>query len=120
MRFLLAIAMTLQLTTTLFAQDSSKLILLYMQMRHCPWCHKMNEEVFENPQIMKRLQSMYKIEKKYRGADNLPEFVQPRYYPTTYIISTEGKLLDELPGYMDSKRFIEYLEELYELENAGL
>ena len=91
-----------------------------MEMEHCPWCHKMNEEIFDNPKIRQKLQTMYTIEKKMRGTENLPDFVKPKYYPTTYILSADGKeLLDELPGYMNPERFMDYLGELYELETKG-
>jgi len=119
MRFLVSFFLILQLTTTLSAQSAPKLQLLFVEMKQCPWCHKMNDEIFDNPKIRKQLDTMYTIQKKYRGTDNLPEFVHPRYYPTTYIISPEGKLLDELPGYMDPARFLDYLSELYELEIEG-
>ncbi len=116
MRLILPLLLLFQLSTLFAATNVPKLKLLYMQMQHCPWCHKMNKEIFENPNILQKLQKMYTIEKKFRGDDNLPDFVQPRYYPTTYIISADGKLLDELPGYMDPERFTDYLYELYELE----
>jgi len=119
MRFLLPLLLILQLSTSLFADAKPKLQLLFMEMEYCPWCHKMNAEVFENPKIRKKLDTMYHVTKKLRGAENLPEFVKPRYYPTTYIISPEGKLLDELPGYMNPARFLDYLTELYELETSG-
>jgi len=102
----------------LHAANGDKLQLLYMQMKHCPWCHKMNEEIFDNPEIVSKLRMMYTIRKKYRGDKELPAFVQPRFYPTTYILSADGKkLLDELPGYMEPQHFLEYLTELYELEH---
>jgi len=119
MRFLFSLFLLFQLSTAVFAQNSPKLQLLFMEMEHCPWCHKMNEEIFDNPKIRKKLDTMYIISKKLRDAENLPEFVKPRYYPTTYIISREGKLLDELPGYMNPARFLDYLTELYELETSG-
>ncbi len=121
MKTVLTLLFVLQLTTALFAQSNTpKLQLLYMQMQHCPWCHKMNREVFENPAIMQKLQSMYIIKKKNRGDRDLPAFVRPRFYPTTYILSADGKkLLDELPGYMEPKRFADYLSDLYEIETEG-
>ncbi len=119
MRLLFPLLLMLQLSTSLLAQNTPKLQLLFMEMEHCPWCHKMNEEIFDNPKIRKKLDTMYTVIKKLRGTENLPKFVQPRYYPTTYIISPEGKLLDELPGYMEQTRFLDYLTELYELETSG-
>ncbi len=105
------------ITVSLFGASQPKLKILYMQMHHCPWCHKMNKEVFENPKITQKLSKMYTIESRFRGDTDLPPFIQPRFYPTTYVLSTDGKkLVDELPGYMEPDRFLDYLTELYELE----
>ena len=121
MRFLFLFALFFQTGTTLLADTIPKLQLLYVEMEHCPWCHRMNEEVFENPEIAKQLRRMYTIQKRRKDAQELPDFVHPRYYPTTYILSADGqKLLDELPGYMDPKRFLDYLKALYELEKEEL
>ena len=104
--------------STIHAQ-TSKMQLLYVEMEHCPWCHKMNSEIFDNPKIYDQLKSMYKITKMKKGAATLPAFLHPRYYPTTYILSEDGqKVIDELPGYMGSARFLDYLKDLYEIENS--
>ncbi len=121
MRHVLKIVLIMLMTQGLFAGAEPKLKLLFMEMEQCPWCHRMNEEIFENEKIMQKLRRMYSIEKRMRGAAGLPEAVKPRYYPTTYIFSADGKkVLDELPGYMDPKRFVDYLSELYELEKESL
>jgi thioredoxin-related protein len=104
----------------LFAAEAPKLKLLYLEMEHCPWCHRMNEEVFDNRTVADKLKQMYTIEKMLRGEKDLPASLKPKYYPTTYIFSADGKrLLDELPGYMEPKRFLEYLTELYQLEKEA-
>ena len=116
----LPLLLLLSLFLPLFAAEPAKLKLLYVEMEHCPWCHRMNAEVFENPKIAEKLKQMYTIERKLRGEKDLPASVKPKYYPTTYIFSADGKkLLDELPGYMDPKRFTEYLTELYEMEHEA-
>lgn len=97
--------------------ESPKLQLLFLKMEHCPWCQRMEQDVFEDPKILKKLQAMYVIKKVERGDPTLPSSLHPRFYPTTYIFTPDGKkLLDELPGYMEPKRFLDYLQELYALE----
>ncbi len=114
---LISAFLLLFLAVGLFGATQPKLKLLYMQMSHCPWCHKMTREVFENPKIATELAKMYTIESRFRGDSDLPSFIQPRFYPTTYILTPDGKkVLDELPGYMEPDRFLDYLTELYELE----
>ncbi len=117
-RYLIVILLTV--TTILHAAPKPRLQLLYVEMEACPWCHRMNAEIFENPKIASKLAAMYEIKKRYKGAPDLPAFAKPRYYPTTYILSPDGKkVLDELPGYMEPGRFLDYLQELYALENES-
>ena len=97
--------------------DEKKLILVYTQMEHCPWCHKMNKETMDNPLFKSRYEKQYILAKITRESGDIPSFLEPKYFPTTYILSADGaKVLDELPGYMPSERFVDYLEDLYEVE----
>lgn len=98
--------------------DEKKLVLVYIEMEFCPWCHKMNLETLENKEALKELKKEYLIAKIEKESGDVPLFLHPKYYPTSYILSSDGsKVIDELPGYMPKKRFLSYLKFLYELEN---
>ncbi len=102
--------------STLNASDF-KLNMLFVESEHCRWCEKMDNEIFENEKIATDLRNMYEIKKVKRGSKEIPKFIKPKYYPTTYILSSDSKkLIDELPGYMKPERFMEYVTELYDLE----
>ncbi len=97
--------------------DDKKLIIVYMEMEHCPWCHKMNRETMDNPKYKAIYEKEYILAKITKESGNVPLFLSPKYYPTTYILSSDGsEVLDELPGYMASERFVDYLQELYDVE----
>ena len=117
--FILSVVMLLTTVTTtqLYAASEPKLQLLYVEMAHCPWCHRMEEEIFKNPKWRTEIQKHYTIRKIEKSEEALPLDLKPRFFPTTYILSADDtKLLDELPGYMEPDRFLDYLTELYELE----
>jgi len=97
--------------------DDKKLIIVYMEMEHCPWCHKMNRETMDNPKYKAQYEKEYILAKITKESGDTPLFLFPKYYPTTYILSSDGsQVLDELPGYMASERFVDYLHELYTVE----
>jgi len=97
--------------------DDKKLIIVYMEMEHCPWCHKMNRETMDNPKYKALYEKEYILAKITKESGDVPLFLSPKYYPTTYILSSDGaQVLDELPGYMASERFVDYLQELYDVE----
>ncbi len=109
----------LLLFQTLYATTPPKMILVFTEMVHCPWCHKMRRETIDEPSALKEIQKYYIITKITRESGDIPLFLHPKYYPTTYILSWDGsRIIEELPGYMPKGHFLEYLEELYEVENS--
>jgi thioredoxin-related protein len=108
------------LTISLFAETPikrDKMILLYVEMDYCPWCQRMDKEVFENSKNFDYLQKLYTIKRVKRGGT--PAFVKAKYYPTTFILSSDGKeIVDELPGYMKAEDYLDYLNTLVEVENS--
>jgi thioredoxin-related protein len=113
---LLTLFLLLNLQAKIIPEDK-KLIIVYMEMKHCPWCHKMNRETIDNPKYKAIYEKEYILTKITKESGNVPLFLTPKYYPTTYILSSDGsQVLDELPGYMASARFVDYLHELYTVE----
>ena len=108
-------------TVSLFSavtQKHDKMILLYVEMDNCPWCKKMNREVFDDSSNLNELQKLYEIKKVKKGSSDIPSFIKTKYYPTTYILSSDGKkVIDELPGYMKAEDYLDYLKTLDEVEN---
>jgi len=97
--------------------DEKKLVLVYIEMEHCGWCKKMQKETLDEPHSKAMLQERYLIAKIKKESGDVPLFLNPNFFPTTYILSSDGsKVIDELPGYMQNGRFLEYLKELYEVE----
>jgi thioredoxin-related protein len=79
---------------------------------------KMDREVFDNSDNLKRLEKLYFVKRLTKESAEIPTYIQPKYYPSTYILSSDGeKIIDELPGYMKAEDYMEYLELLVEVEN---
>jgi hypothetical protein len=87
-------------------------------MDNCPWCKKMDREVFDDSSNLNDLQKSYKIKRVKKGSSDIPSFIQTKYYPTTYILSSDSsKVIDELHVYMKAVEYLDYLKTLYEVEN---
>ncbi len=115
--FLLALLLLLNLHATPIA-DEKKLILVFIEMEHCGWCKKMKRETLDKADSKAEIEKRYLIAKIEKESGDVPLFLHPRFFPTTYVLSSDGsKILEELPGYMENRRFLEYLTELYEVEN---
>jgi len=115
---LLALLIALHSHAAPIAEDK-KLILVFTEMTYCPWCHKMTRETIDEPEAKNEIEKRYIIAKITRESGDIPLFLHPRYYPTSYILSADGnKIVDELPGYMEKSRFLAYIKDLYDLETS--
>lgn len=95
-----------------------KLILLYVEMKNCPWCIKMDREVFDNESNLNELEKNYHVQRLRKCDGFVPDDIEIKYYPTTIILSSDGSVVvDELPGYMKAKDYMEYLQILHEFES---
>jgi thioredoxin-related protein len=114
---------TLFLITTLFAADKheeKKLVMLFVTLEHCTWCKKMEKEVFLDSEVNATLQKQFTIKKVLYGKDVLPNFIKPKHFPTTYVLSLdETKVIDSLVGYREKKKFLKFFEGTYRYEMEG-
>jgi thioredoxin-related protein len=99
------------------AFNEKKLILLSVTKEFCPYCIKMEKDVFENTLYR------HQIEKKYlhvtinRENPELPQALHVKYFPTNLILSPKDlKIIDDFAGYIEPVSFIELLDEVYEQE----
>jgi thioredoxin-related protein len=96
---------------------SDKLLMIYVEKNGCGWCKKMDKEIIENPKALKKIHKQYVLKKMLSENGDLPSFINPRYFPTTYILNPEGtKIIEELPGYMEKSRFLDFINEVYNIE----
>ncbi len=102
------------------AKMQKKLVLVEISKKNCPYCKALEREVFENPNYLKEIEKNYIIIKFQKNRDKIPPFLKVKFYPTTYILKYDGTIIDELPGYMKSKNFIDFIKEVYRQERKFL
>jgi thioredoxin-related protein len=87
-------------------------------MDYCGWCKKMDKEVFEDKEIRLELDKYYDIKCVKKGSSSIPSFIHTKFYPTTFILSNDGKeIIEDIQGYMKPSKYLRYLKTLYEIEN---
>ncbi len=102
------------------AKAQKKLILVEISKQNCPYCEALEREVFQNPNYLKEIEKNYIIIKLQKNRDKIPSFLKTRFYPTTYILKYDKTIIDELPGYMKSDNFIDFIKEVYRQERKFL
>lgn len=82
--------------------ETDRPVLLYVTSQDCHFCSKMQSLTFADNQVMRDLQDRFVAAKVHLAADSeLGKQLMINIYPTTIIISPQGKILDYVRGYMD-------------------
>jgi len=109
--------------TFLFANalaEDKKLVMLFVKLEHCSWCKKMEKEVFLDKDVQAILQKQFVIKEVLYGSDGLPDFIKPKHFPTTYVLSIDGsKVVDSLAGYREKEKFLKFFSGTYAYEMEG-
>ena len=101
-----AIILSLFIISLSFARP----VLINVQKEGCGWCAKMNEEIFENKEILQKIKTKYEVIVLNRDFDKIPSLLSVHFFPTTYILNDDmTKVEDELLGYQKPSQLLEYL-----------
>lgn len=99
------------------ALQEKKLILLSVEKEGCPYCLKMQAEIFNVPKYTKRISKKYVHVTFHQEDSSLPKAYHVKYFPTNLILSPRDlHIIDEFAGYMSPDSFIELLDEVYAQE----
>lgn len=96
------------------ALRENKLILLSIEKEGCPYCIKMQKDVFDVPKFNQHIAKSY-LHVSINGEDpTLPQALHVKYFPTNLIVSPRDlSIIDEFAGYSDPANFIELLDIVY-------
>jgi len=102
------------------AKKEHKLIMIEISKQNCIYCKALERTIFENPQRIKQIKQKYIIVRLKKEKDTIPSFLKIKYYPTTYLLKSDGTIVDEMPGYMKSSDFMQFIGEVYRQEKKFL
>jgi len=95
------------------AIEEGKLILLSVEKEGCPYCLKMQKEIFSDPQFNQRVLQQYVHVSIIQNDFDLPEKLHVKYFPTNLVLApSDLSVIDEFAGYMTPKSFLELLDEV--------
>ena len=100
------------------AQHNNRLLMIMVEKEHCYWCHKMEKEIFSDPRTVAKLRKKFYVVQITVESGNLPQFVHPKYFPTTFVYSPEDlKLIDSLAGYRKKEKFLKFFDTDYDVHS---
>jgi thioredoxin-related protein len=95
------------------AKELNKPMFLYFWTIWCPYCEKMQTEVFPQPEINKLLRENFvliAIDMDVNRKDTQRFGVQ--YPPHELFLTPEGEVITRIPGYVPAEKFLPVLEEV--------
>ena len=116
----------LMLPLSLFASQSAfeqmqeqaikekKLLLISVEKEQCPYCLKMQQDVFTHPRFKEFIDDKFLYLLMLNTDTSLPSFLKAKYFPTTFIVKPDDlTIIDEFAGYIKMENLMELLEEIY-------
>ena len=83
--------------------EADRPLLLYVTSEGCHYCSKMQSLTLSDEQVVLDLNNRFVAAKLHLAADSeLGQQLMISIYPTTIIISPQGKVLDYARGYLES------------------
>lgn len=89
------------------AQKTGKPMLVFVTSGNCHYCTKMVRETWSHPQIARAVSARY--EPAILSKDSNPKLIKQlgiRAFPTTLVVSPEGKLVTHLQGFAEPQKFV--------------
>jgi protein disulfide-isomerase len=92
------------------AESQQRPVLLFVSMDQCKYCQRMVQTTLRDPQVRQAIGSHF-VPAVIKNSDrpDLMRELQIQSFPTTLIVSPQGKVLQEMKGYVDASKFHQQL-----------
>lgn len=87
------------------AKAEHKGIMVFIEADNCPYCERMKEEVLEQSYISNALKNFIPLKLNINSKDAKKHFSGAYVTPTTYFITADKKMLEEMVGYTNEEFF---------------
>ena len=88
------------------AKKENKILLIYIEAKHCPWCHKMLETTLSDKDVVRNLNKdyiLYKVD--IDSKEGKKYFNNVAITPTTLFVTSNKEVLEQIDGYLDTEFF---------------
>ncbi len=88
------------------AQKEHKILMIFVEAKHCPWCHKMLNTTLSDKDVVRNLNKNYILVKvdadSKEGREYFPNI---SITPTTFFSTGDKQILEEIDGYNNVEFF---------------
>jgi len=88
------------------AKKENKILMVYIEAEHCPWCIKMRTTTLSDKDVVRNLNKDYILYKlDANSADGKKYFSNIAITPTTLFVTDNKEVLEQIDGYLDTEFF---------------
>lgn len=85
--------------------SNPNIIMIYVTASHCPYCKRMDKNVFQDKNMSKWLESKFIAVKIDMDFDDIPMNLKPTMTPTFYFVEKAEKVIKTIPGSWNQEDF---------------
>jgi thioredoxin-related protein len=107
---------------TAFAQakKENKTVMVMVESRSCGWCTKMKNRTLKEDDVVKRLQKFVTVKVMRNDAKAMAVLPKIEGVPTVFFMNANRKVIEELVGYVNVRRFNAYLDRVEEIVKVNM
>ncbi len=87
------------------ATKTGKNIIVFIEADNCPYCERMKDDVWEVQDVINSLDGFIPLQLDISSKDVKKHFPKASVTPTTYFITPDNRLLEEIVGYINEEFF---------------
>ena len=99
-------------TAMKMAKEQNKIVMLYVEGRHCKWCRKMKRRTLSNSEVKKRLNSFILVKVFKENREAIKDLPQVRFVPTVFFLTPKKEIIQTVTGYFEVADFLSYINDV--------
>ena len=94
------------------AKKEHKVLMVFYESHHCPWCKKMLATTLKDPKVLQRLNDLVAV-RVFKEDGDFPKRIYSKYTPTTFFFAPDlQNIIRPVLGYQNSEYFLSYLDDV--------
>jgi len=92
------------------AKLKHKQLIIKLTAEHCRYCKKMDKEVFEDKDVVEKVNKNFVVLELDVNKDKLPLGITKTMTPTFFFVNEEAKIVRKIPGSWNKVDFLDLLQ----------
>ena len=97
-------------TAFTIAKKDHKIVMVFVEGKHCSWCKKMKSRTLTEDSVKKRLEKFVVVKVMREDSAAMAVLPQIKGVPTTFFLNENKKVLESVIGYFNVRDFISTID----------